>query len=209
MIGEYNKKINGRYKHRWNLKVIFSLYDEFDKVISVTESVNEANKTGLGDLVSNKEEKMISISNIINGEEIIRMADEAKKSKNRLEIVKDEQKSNYKVEISAIQSPNKEDNNFVNVARLSPEKNHESLIQAFRGVVNKDSNSKLYILGDGPLYKHLERLIKDLKLENHVYLLGFIKNPFMFISECDCFVLTSNYEGQGRLFQKHKLLENQ
>lgn len=128
MIGEYNKKINGRYKHRWNLKVIFSLYDEFDKVISVTESVNEANKTGLGDLVSNKEEKMISISNIINGEEIIRMADEAKKSKNRLEIVKDEQKSNYKVEISAIQSPNKEDNNFVNVARLSPEKNHESLI---------------------------------------------------------------------------------
>lgn len=66
MIGEYNKKINGRYKHRWNLKVIFSLYDEFNKVISVTESVNDANKTGLGDLVSNKEEKMISISNIIN-----------------------------------------------------------------------------------------------------------------------------------------------
>ena len=197
--------------------MIFSLYDEFDKVISVTESVNDANKTGLGDLVSNKEEKMISISNIINGEEIIRMADEAKKSKHRLEIVKDEQKSNYilydfdeksnyKVEISAIQSPNKEDNNFVNVARLSPEKNHESLIKAFRGVVNKDSNSKLYILGDGPLYKHLERLIKDLKLENHVYLLGFIKNPFMFISECDCFVLTSNYEGQGMVILEAQTL---
>ncbi|MDW4095793.1 glycosyltransferase [Staphylococcus saprophyticus] len=217
MIGEYNKKINGRYKHRWNLKVIFSLYDEFDKVISVTESVNDANKIGLGDLVSNKEEKMISISNIINGEEIMRMANEANNSKNRLEIVKDEQKSNYilydfdeksnyKVEISAIQSPNKENNNFVNVARLSPEKNHESLIKAFRGVVNKDSNSKLYILGDGPLYKHLERLIKDLKLENHVYLLGFIKNPFMFISECDCFVLTSNYEGQGMVILEAQTL---
>lgn len=217
MLGEFNKKINGKYKHHWNLKVIFSLYDEFDKVISVTESVNEANKVGLGNLVKNKEEKMISISNIINGEEIIRLANEANNSKNRFEIENDQQKSNYiiynfeensnlKLSISAIQSPNKDDHNFVNVARLSPEKNHESLIRAFKDVVLEDSKSKLYILGDGPLFRHLERLIKELKLEAHVFLLGFIKNPFMFISECDCFVLTSNYEGQGMVILEAQTL---
>ncbi|PTI66302.1 teichoic acid biosynthesis protein, partial [Staphylococcus xylosus] len=91
MLGEYNKKINGKYKHRWNLKVIFSLYDKFDKVISVTDSVNEANKIGLADLVKNKDEKMISISNIINGEEIIKLAEEANNSTNRLEFINDEQ----------------------------------------------------------------------------------------------------------------------
>ncbi|MGW7794809.1 CDP-glycerol glycerophosphotransferase family protein [Staphylococcus xylosus] len=217
MLGEYNKKINGKYKHRWNLKVIFSLYDKFDKVISVTDSVNEANKIGLADLVKNKDEKMISISNIINGEEIIKLAEEANNSTNRLEFINDEQKSeymlydfnlksNFKLDISGIQSPNKDDYNFVNVARLSPEKNHDSLIKAFKNVTEIEPKSKLYILGDGPLFKHLERLIKELKLENHVFLLGFIKNPFMFVAKCDCFVLTSNYEGQGMVILEAQTL---
>lgn len=217
MLGEYNKKINGKYKHRWNLKVIFSLYNEFDKIISVTESVNEANKIGLGELVKNKDEKMISISNIINGDEIIKLANEANNSKNRIKLEMNERNSDYimydfeetsdlKVEIRSVKSPNKNDYNFVNVARLSPEKNHESLIRSFKDVVEIEPKSKLYILGDGPLFKHLERLIKEFKLESHVFLLGFLKNPFMFVSECDCFILTSNYEGQGMVILEAQTL---
>ncbi|MGW7981134.1 glycosyltransferase [Staphylococcus xylosus] len=89
---------------------------------------------------------------------------------------------------------------------MSPEKNHDSLIKAFKNVTEIEPKSKLYILGDGPLFKHLERLIKELKLENHVFLLGFIKNPFMFVAKCDCFVLTSNYEGQGMVILEAQTL---
>ncbi|REH75524.1 teichoic acid biosynthesis protein [Staphylococcus felis] len=217
MIEEFNKKINGRYKHKWNLKVIFSLYDEFDKVISVTESANIANKKGLKHIISNANEKMISISNIIDGDKIKQMALEAQDEKNHL-ILNDgtqdlnyllydiEENSSFKVNMKGVQAPNPNDYNFVNVARLSPEKNQESLIKAFKAVVNKYNNSKLYILGDGPLYNHLQRVIKQLKLENNVFLLGHIKNPFMFVSECDCFVLTSNYEGQGMVILEAQIL---
>ncbi|WP_237340550.1 glycosyltransferase [Staphylococcus carnosus] len=105
-----------------------------------------------------------------------------------------------------IQAPSKEDYNFVNVARLSPEKNHEVLIKVFKTIVEKEKKSKLYILGDGPLYNQLQQLIKKMNLEQNVFLLGFIKNPFMFISQADCFVLTSNYEGQGMAILEAQVL---
>lgn len=216
MMGEYHKKINGRYKHKWNLKVIFSLYDNFDKIVSVSESVNEANKVALKEYITNPDEKMIAISNIINGDEIIEMAAIAEDKEHHIELYNNNIKEDYmmydfnktenKAVINAVKTPDKSKVNFVNVARLSPEKNHESLIRAFKQVVDNNEDSRLYILGDGPLYKHLQSLIKSLSLENHVFLLGFISNPFMFVSQCDCFVLASNYEGQGMVILEAQTL---
>lgn len=217
MYGEYNKMVNGRYTHKWNLKVIFSLYDEFDKLVSVTESVNEANKENLKNFISNPDKKMISISNIINGDEVKAMAQEADDKINHIKLYKEdhlqdfiiydtEEKSDFNLEVRCIKAPNKEDYNFVNVARLSPEKNHETLIKAFKTIVEKEKKSKLYILGNGPLYHHLQQLIKSMDLEKNVFLLGFISNPFMFVSQADCFVLPSNYEGQGMAILEAQVL---
>lgn len=213
MQGEYDKIIDGRYKHRWNLKVIFSLYDHFDKIVSVTESANQANKMNLSKYVTNPEEKMISISNIINGDEILDMAtlgdyrkytdDETEKEYlifNKSD-VKDSQ-----ITLKAVELPNPDCHNFVNIARLSPEKNHEELIKAFVKVVEKHKNSRLYIIGDGPLKKSLNQLIVSLRMEKHIFLLGFIENPFMFVNKCDCFILTSNYEGQGMVVMEAQVL---
>ncbi|WP_154840871.1 glycosyltransferase [Staphylococcus pasteuri] len=194
MLGEYNKKINGNYKHRWHLKVIFSLYNKFDKIISVSESVNKINKRNLSAYINNYEKKMIAISNIINGDEIIEQSSFEK----NIKLFK-ETKLKYPI-------PEKNNYNFINVARLSPEKNHETLIKAFHKVVNKYNNSKLYILGDGPLFEKLNDLINSLNLNDSVYLLGHIRNPFVYIKMCDCFVLTSNYEGQGMVILEAQTL---
>lgn len=198
MLAEYNKQIDGKYKHRWNLKVIFSLYRHFDKLISVTDSVNEANKKGLKQFISDYEHKMMVVSNIINGDEIQKLV-----QKYRIKISQNEKENvvvdNHFVLDSAYV-------NFVNVGRLSPEKNHVALLQAFRGVVDKKTKCRLYILGEGPLKRYLETLIQKLKLENHVFLLGYIENPFIYIAECDCFVLTSNYEGQGMAILEAQIL---
>ncbi|WP_239724468.1 glycosyltransferase [Mammaliicoccus sp. R-M62] len=213
MQGEYDKVIDGKYKHRWNLKVIFSLYDHFDKVVSVTESANKANKENLSKYITKPQEKMISISNIINGDEIEEMA---KLGENR-KYIDDEDGREYLVlnksevkdtqmSLKAVELPNSGYHNFVNIARLSPEKNHEELIKAFVNIVKKYKNSRLYILGDGPLKKSLHKLIVSLRMENNIFLLGFIDNPFMFVNKCDCFILPSIYEGQGMVIMEAQVL---
>ena len=73
------------------------------------------------------------------------------------------------------------------------------LIRAFKKVVEKYPNSKLIILGKGELKKDLENLIKKLKLENNVYLLGFHKNPFKFLKNSHCFVFSSLWESFGQV----------
>ena len=56
-------------------------------------------------------------------------------------------------------------------------------------------NIKLIILGDGKLKAYLLRLIKEGDLENNVCLPGFIQNPYRIMAQCDCFVMTSLFEG--------------
>jgi CDP-glycerol glycerophosphotransferase len=85
---------------------------------------------------------------------------------------------------------------FVNLARLSVEKDHEKLIHAFHRVAIQHPDARLFILGDGPLRQTLLSLITELSLEQNVFLLGFIANPFPYLKQADCFVLSSNHEGQ-------------
>ncbi|MFD6440943.1 GW domain-containing glycosaminoglycan-binding protein, partial [Peribacillus sp. NPDC060186] len=92
--------------------------------------------------------------------------------------------------------PNKGHFNFVNMGRLSPEKGQDNLIRAFASFHDKHKNSKLYILGQGPLKEDLQSIIDELDLNHSIHLLGQLENPFSFMEKCDCFVLSSHYEGQ-------------
>ncbi|MFD9628191.1 CDP-glycerol glycerophosphotransferase family protein [Peribacillus muralis] len=92
--------------------------------------------------------------------------------------------------------PNENDYNFVNMGRLSPEKGQDNLIRAFASFHEKHKNSKLYILGQGPLRGDLQAIIDELELNHSIHLLGQLENPFSFMEKCDCFVLSSHYEGQ-------------
>ena len=105
---------------------------------------------------------------------------------------------NYGIEIgnSFIMEPSKENINFVNMGRLSPEKAQDNLIKAFAEFHKKQKNSRLYILGSGPLKEDLQSLIDELSLTEAAYLVGQQENPFKLMHQCDCFVLSSHYEGQ-------------
>lgn len=85
---------------------------------------------------------------------------------------------------------------FVTMGRLSPEKGQDNLIRAFANVHKEHPNSQLYLLGKGPLMGKLQALIDDLDLTKSVRLMGQLENPFVFMEKCDCFVLSSHYEGQ-------------
>ncbi|ETJ29988.1 Teichoic acid biosynthesis protein, partial [human gut metagenome] len=57
-------------------------------------------------------------------------------------------------------------------------------------------NIRLYIIGDGVLKNELNNKIKQLELEDSIYMIGQISNPFYYMKNSDCFVLSSNHEGQ-------------
>jgi glycosyltransferase involved in cell wall biosynthesis len=59
------------------------------------------------------------------------------------------------------------------VGRLIEKKGFSDLIFAFADVVQDNPKFKLMIVGEGPLRKHLNELIRRLTLENYVHLLGW------------------------------------
>lgn len=84
---------------------------------------------------------------------------------------------------------------FITLGHLVELKGHKYLIEAFSKAKDEIYNSKLIIIGNGPIRLKLEALIRKLELENDIILLGFKKNPFKYIAKSDIFVLSSLYEG--------------
>ena len=56
--------------------------------------------------------------------------------------------------------------------------------------------TRLIIVGDGPLRTELQARIDSLGLTAAVFLTGSLSNPFPVLAAADCFVLSSDYEGQ-------------
>ena len=79
--------------------------------------------------------------------------------------------------------------------RLIPLKGFHLLIRAFKNITESFPDLKLIILGDGPEHKALSSLIKELKLENWVFLKGFVNNPYSYFKKAECCVVSSIQEG--------------
>lgn len=87
---------------------------------------------------------------------------------------------------------------ILGVGRLTHQKDFKTLIHAFKKVREK-KDCNLIILGEGRLRSELEQLISDFDLNNSVKLLGFVDNPYAWMSHADLFVLSSIYEGFGNV----------
>lgn len=83
----------------------------------------------------------------------------------------------------------------ISVGRLHFQKNYDSLIRAFRIVVNRHPGWSLDIYGPGPEKQSLQTLIHELQLDNNVFLKGRTSNVQEKMLEASCFVLSSRYEG--------------
>jgi glycosyltransferase involved in cell wall biosynthesis len=83
---------------------------------------------------------------------------------------------------------------FVNVGRLMPQKDQESLIRGF-SLLRRRQRSRLLLLGRGPEHEKLRLLATALGVDADVGFLGFVKNPFSYMRACDAVVLSSVHEG--------------
>lgn len=87
--------------------------------------------------------------------------------------------------------------NLVAIGSLKKVKGFERLIKIQKRLIENDYNTHLYIIGEGPERINLLKLIKRLKINNKVTLIGQMNNPFMILRWADLLVLSSYYEGLG------------
>ena len=83
---------------------------------------------------------------------------------------------------------------IINVSRFTNQKDHLTLLKAFK-IINLKINAELLIIGYGKNKQMIKNFIKDNGLTNKIRILGFQKNPYAFIKKADIFILTSLYEG--------------
>lgn len=89
-------------------------------------------------------------------------------------------------------SPERRD--IVATGRLTKQKNHRMLIDAYANISGK-TDERLVIYGEGPLREDLERRIKDCHLEDKVVLMGQTEDVPEVLKKAKIYVLSSDYEG--------------
>jgi glycosyltransferase involved in cell wall biosynthesis len=93
------------------------------------------------------------------------------------------------------------------VGRLSAEKGFDVLIRALAELRNAGREIDLVIVGDGDQQQELESLIRGLKLEQHVRLLGFRADTVDLFQAFDAFALSSYREGLPNVVLEAMALE--
>lgn len=86
------------------------------------------------------------------------------------------------------------------VGRLTREKNFRLALEIFAGFRRQSPNSLLLIIGDGPERGVLESHARSLGIAESVRFLGWQKDLVPYYKGADALLVTSRYEGYGRMF---------
>jgi len=96
-------------------------------------------------------------------------------------------------------SVNPFDDNMINIVaagRLSIVKGFDTLLYAFKDVLNKNSSFFLHIIGrDGGEGKKLQKIVEELNMGDSVKFWGFQDNPYKFFYYSQLYILSSRREG--------------
>lgn len=93
-----------------------------------------------------------------------------------------------------------EDDNLIFLGRIEQAKGIPRLLNIFKEVVKILPEKKLYLLGTGDLDEYTLDYIKNNNLINNVIPLGYIKNPYPYISKSAYVVMFSEAEGFPTVF---------
>ena len=84
---------------------------------------------------------------------------------------------------------------FINIGSLTDQKDHLTLLKAFKYAIKKNKNLKLLIIGQGNQKKKLFRYIYENDLNNKVTILKNTNDINKYLSLSKTFILSSKYEG--------------
>lgn len=164
----------------YNLKYCKRFYDKMDNVVAVSEKLSDKLSRNAPWLQG----KLHCIYDIINPDIVHRLAQES---------VHD-------------MSLEKGDMSIVTVGRLTRPKNHLLAIETARVLKDKGMAFKWFFVGEGEMRPTIEGRIKEMGLEQNVFLLGLKENPYPYMFNADIYVQTSTFEGFGMTIAEAKVL---
>ncbi|TNH05508.1 glycosyltransferase, partial [Pasteurellaceae bacterium Phil31] len=97
---------------------------------------------------------------------------------------------------------------FLAVGRLTDAKDYPNLLNSFTSVLNRNPKAVLAIVGQGEQKEELISLAENFNINHSVYFLGLRRDIPALMSACDCFVLSSKYEGLPLVIMEGMLCEN-
>lgn len=165
----------GRY-----LDFIHPMYDRFDTVNAVSESVAEQMQETFGI----PDSKVMIMKDILNVDFAGQMAQLPSKASSEMT------GSGVKI---------------LTVGRLANMKGYDLAISAAKLLRDWGLDFTWYAVGDGPLRGGLEQQIAANGLQDRFILLGSRSNPYPYFAACDLYVQTSRFEGFGITLAEAKM----
>lgn len=155
-------------------------YNQFKHIVFVSKEGKES----FLKIFPEMKDKTIVCNNMIDGEKIIKMANE------KIELQKDQDKIT-----------------FINVGRQEEKQKRLTRIIAAAKKIKEDHYPfKVLLIGDGPENKRYQELVKKEQLEDVIFFLGEKQNPYPYFKIADCVLLTSEYEGYPVVFLESFIL---
>lgn len=93
-----------------------------------------------------------------------------------------------------------EEDNLIFIGRIEKNKGVIELLDLFKAVVAILPEKKLYLLGTGDLDNYVENFINENKLNNNIFQLGYISNPYPYIKKSAYVIMLSHAEGFPTVF---------
>jgi CDP-glycerol glycerophosphotransferase (TagB/SpsB family)/glycosyltransferase involved in cell wall biosynthesis len=190
LLADQMREVGGRRPHENNLRAVFTSYARFDHLVSVSEALRDVNAHALAAWAP--PEKFVAARNTIDVQRIVSGASE-----------------DAPEEVFGALRPATDATApfvFVAVGRLSPEKNHQRLLEAFSIAHRTHPEIRLVVVGDGPLRADLTARSSRLGLDGLVLFAGQLRNPWAIMAAAQCFVLSSDYEGQPMVILEARTL---
>jgi len=187
MAADRDRTVNGKQAFRRSLGRVFAMYRAYDQLVSVSPALTDLNRAELADYA--RPDSFVTLRNLpdlVSAEAVDERDEDGDEPEDDAIL--------GQVLDAALAAPGIR--RFVSVGRLSTEKNHARLIRAFARLASEAPGSQLFIVGGGPLRAQLEQQVRDAGLTGRVFLTGPLRDPVSVMRRCDCFVLSSDYEGQ-------------
>ncbi|WP_448162563.1 glycosyltransferase [Bacillus mobilis] len=156
-----------------NANMEYKMWSKMDNIVAVSEGCRDSFLSILPNVNKNVE----IIENILSPEFVREQA-------NREDVMKELQMKPGKIKL-------------VTVGRLSYAKGIDVAMHALRKLLDEGYDMEWYVVGYGALEAELRKLLAELKLEKHFFLLGKKTNPYPYIKACDIYVQPSRYEGKA------------
>ena len=175
--------------------------EEFKQIIFVSEEARE----NFLKLFPDCKEKAIYCNNLIDGEKILKKAEEPIIESEKGTVKQQKDTDNLRANVV---EPEQKIITFLNVGRHDEkQKQLSKLIQVAEMLKQDGYKFKILFVGDGQDTNLYKEMVKNKKLEDTITFLGKKKNPYPYYKKSDCVVLTSDYEGYPVVFLESMILK--